>query len=119
LLFISLPLTKIFEVTLHCDWPQVRNVNILPMDHQFSDIISRLSRIEAALASKHPAFGYLEPDHYLNVNDVANMLHITPQSIYRLVMLRKIPHRKVNKKLFFTRKEIIAYIENNKRSTVE
>ncbi len=89
------------------------------MENPFLEIQQRLDSLEKLVISTvQKRNGSDEKDDYLSVSDVADLLGITPNSIYRLVMLRKIPHRKVNKLLYFSRREMHDFIESGKRPVV-
>jgi len=49
-------------------------------------------------------------NRYLTVPQVAEMLTLSEQQIYRLVRLRKIPHVRVEKRLFFDPEALRAWI---------
>jgi excisionase family DNA binding protein len=46
---------------------------------------------------------------YLNVEEVATMLHLRPKTIYKMVSQRRIPFRKAGHHLLFDPKEIEAW----------
>lgn len=92
------------------------------MQNPFDEILQRLDRHEGLLIQLQKN-GTKQPEPLTggdaaDVAAVAAILQISVQSVYRLCMLRKLPHRKVGKKLYFSRKEIFAYIESGKRPVV-
>lgn len=55
----------------------------------------------------------------LTVKEAAELLNISPDSVYTLTSKRLIPHSKVGKRLFFSRSDIIDYVRKNRRTTVQ
>lgn len=74
----------------------------------------RLEKIENILKNQ-PA---KEPDRMFTVPEVAEYLHLSVPSIYRLISQRIIPHKKVNKRVYFVKSEIDRYINEHSRKTI-
>ena len=53
----------------------------------------------------------------LQINDVITLLGLARQTIYGLTSRRAIPFYKRNKKLYFKRSEILAWIEEGRKKT--
>jgi excisionase family DNA binding protein len=85
----------------------------LPQVVQCIDL--RLERIEEILKNQ-PS---LEPDRMYTVPEVAEYLHLSVPSIYRLISQRIIPHKKVNGRVWFIKSEIDKWINGHSRKTVE
>ena len=75
----------------------------------------RLERIEEILKNQAQP----EPDRMFTVPEVAEYLHLSVPSIYRLISHRGIPHKKVNKRCYFIKNEIDKWINNHSRKTIE
>ncbi len=75
----------------------------------------RLERIEEVLKNQ-PA---REPDRMFTVPEVAEYLHLSTPSIYRLISSRQIPHQKRGKRVYFRKSEIDSWLSQGRRKTVE
>jgi excisionase family DNA binding protein len=52
--------------------------------------------------------------HFLNLKEVANIMRVTPSSIYRLVEKRALRFYRVARKLLFKKKDIADFIDRSK-----
>lgn len=52
--------------------------------------------------------------HFLNLKEVANIMRVTPSSIYRLVEKRTLRFYRVARKLLFKKKDIVDFIDRSK-----
>lgn len=55
-----------------------------------------------------------EEETFIDINKVAELVLLSKQTIYGLVNRKKIPFHKRGKKLYFLKKEIIAWITSGK-----
>jgi excisionase family DNA binding protein len=84
------------------------------MQNPFQEIIDRLQHIEGMLAKLQRQQPEKEPtEDFLTVDQAAHLLKISVPSVYRLTMNRKIPFRKLHKRLYFSRKELTEFINAN------
>lgn len=91
------------------------------MENPFIVIEQRLSTIETLLVdlkNKPVAPGKESEDEVGGVELARKITGYSTPTIYSLVSNRKIPHSKQGKKLFFSKKELIAWINSGKRSSV-
>jgi len=58
-----------------------------------------------------------EAAEILTVDEAAACLKLARQTVYGLVSKRAIPHYKRNKRLYFKRSELLAWIDEGKQST--
>ena len=58
-------------------------------------------------------------DHLMNVREVSELLQLRPQTIYCLVMRRRIPHLKIGGALRFDPVEIRDFIEDKKQPIMQ
>lgn len=53
---------------------------------------------------------------FLTVEEVAQLLRVTPRSVYDWVSQDTIPHRKAGRRTIFLTDEILAWTQNNSRN---
>ena len=76
----------------------------------------RLERIEELLRNQSSQ----EPDERMfTVPEVAEYLHLSVPSIYRLTSQRGIPHTRKGKKLYFLKSEINVWLSQGRRKTID
>ena len=56
----------------------------------------------------------MDTNEYLNVNEAASFLKIKSGTLYNWVDHNKIPFKKANGRLLFSKAELIEFIENSK-----
>ena len=76
------------------------------------------AEMQAALASIPPVEGVPQED-LLTTNGVCKLLGLTRNTIYSLVHHREIPCMKRGNKLYFSKKELIRWISQGRKSTKE
>ncbi|MCK9271631.1 MAG: helix-turn-helix domain-containing protein [Bacteroidales bacterium] len=59
------------------------------------------------------------PDELLTISKAAELLHVSVPTIYGYVHQRTIPHMKRRGKLYFSRSEIMEWLQSSRKSTVE
>lgn len=92
------------------------------MINPFEIIEARLNNIENLILDlKHQLTGKDEfteqPDQFLTTQQTADFLGLPIPTIYGLVSHRKIPHNKVNNRLYFSKQELIDWIKAGRRKT--
>lgn len=60
-----------------------------------------------------------QPDELLTISKAAELLHVSVPTIYGYVHQRTIPHMKRRGKLYFSRSEIMEWLQSSRKSTVE
>ncbi|MEI2695476.1 MAG: helix-turn-helix domain-containing protein [Saprospiraceae bacterium] len=83
-----------------------------------SEIYDKLNNIERLLLQKTP-ISIKEADKILNIQQAAEMLNLTVQTIYGLVHDSKIPVSKKGRRLYFSKQELLAWIKSGRRKTHE
>jgi len=77
-------------------------------------LCSQVDRIESLLINKSGP----EPDKFMTLREVAEYLHLSYASIYRLTSNRQIPFSKQGKKLYFLKSEVDEWLKSGRRATV-
>ena len=54
-------------------------------------------------------------DDLLNIDQAAEVVHLKKQTVYQLCNTKKIPHYKRNKRLYFKKSELLAWIDEGKQ----
>ena len=78
--------------------------------------------IEAGVKNALRAMGWPSPpgqqdNASMDVDETCRFLKMAKGTLYKLTSQRKIPHRKVGRKLLFDRNELVAWRDQYKRST--
>lgn len=92
------------------------------MENPFDVINQRLGTIEQLLLNltDRPSNALAATqlsDELLNVTQAATLLDLAKHTVYGLVWERKIPHSKKGKRLYFSRNELVAWVEAGKQKT--
>jgi excisionase family DNA binding protein len=90
------------------------------MNNPFETIDARLSNLEClVLDLKHSRTTMPESDRWLSIEELCEYLpgHPAKVTIYGKVQRREIPHRKVGKRLVFSKKEIDQWLGVQGRRT--
>ena len=56
-------------------------------------------------------------DAFMTIDETAKLIKLAKSSVYGLVHQKKIPFNKVGKKLYFSKSEIMQWINNGKHAT--
>ena len=78
------------------------------------ELYNRLGRIEKLLEDTH-----FKEVVYLDADQAAEFIKMKKSTIYQLVHKRKIPHNKTGKNLLFNKAELVRWIENSKKDSLE
>jgi excisionase family DNA binding protein len=91
------------------------------MNNPFDEITARLTQIEALLIDlkkgtpERPA----ENDQYIGIKEAAALINLSPATVYNLVMRRQIPYLKNRQKLYFSARDLRAWIEAGRQRTAD
>lgn len=91
------------------------------MENPFISIIERLEDLDVKLSrllQVQEAHGVNRSDELMNINEVADFLDESVQSIYSRTSRRTIPFYKKGKKLLFKKTEILNWLDGQKKKTV-
>lgn len=92
------------------------------MENPFISIIERLEDLDVKLSrllQAQETHGLYRSDELMNINEVAKFLDESIQSIYSRTSKRTIPFYKKGKKLLFKKTEILDWLDNQKKKTVQ
>jgi excisionase family DNA binding protein len=90
------------------------------MENPFDEICQRLLRIENLLFRLQPPKQIdqkSDPDYFLSVKEAADFLKEAKATLYGRTSRREIPFYKRNKRLYFKKSDLIAWLENGRRKT--
>lgn len=80
----------------------------------FEEIMVALTRIERRLSDLEIKKSTDRiRDKFLNVKEAALLLNMSPSGLYRLTMKNQVPVRRVNGRLFFSKDELLQFIQGN------
>ncbi len=82
-----------------------------------SQLYEKLENIERLLTEKSAA-SQVESDHLLTIEEAGAFAHLSKLTIYGLVSRAEIPCMKKGKRLYFSRKELVAWIKTGRKKTV-
>ncbi len=94
------------------------------MNNPFETIDSRLTSIESMLLdikqqrTDNTISKKVDEDEVLNVKQASELLDLAVPTIYSLTSNRILPHSKRGKKLYFSKSELVAWVQSGKRKTV-
>ena len=91
------------------------------MQNPFSELDQRLTSIESILLELQASLSRPKVDASrlpINIDRVSELSNLAKPTIYSLVGAKKIPHAKQGKKLYFFEDEIIDWIRQGKRKTL-
>jgi excisionase family DNA binding protein len=91
------------------------------MENPFLSIIERLEEVDVKLSrllQAQEAHGLYRSDELLNINEVAEFLDESVQSIYSRTSKRTIPFYKKGKKLLFKKTEILDWLDGQRKKMV-
>ncbi len=77
-------------------------------------ILQKISNIEAQFRMEREG-PQLVTDDLMIIDEAATFLHLSKQRVYCLVSNRKIPFMKKSKRLYFSRKSLISWLEESNR----
>ncbi|MBS4057378.1 MAG: helix-turn-helix domain-containing protein [Bacteroidales bacterium] len=92
------------------------------MQNPFEEIDARLFKIEALLLEmKHkPVLPGPQPDHdkLFSIEEAANFLKLSVSTVYSKVSKGELPSMKRDKRLYFSKLDLLNYIRQGKRKTL-
>ena len=91
------------------------------MENPFATIVERLDDLDYKLSKllrSQEAHGLYKSDELMNINELAEFIDESVQSIYSRTSQRTIPFYKKGKKLLFKKSEILDWLETRKKKTV-
>jgi excisionase family DNA binding protein len=80
----------------------------------FEDIMVAIARVERKLSdleNRMPRDG--AKGRFLNVKEAAQLLNMSPSSLYRMTMKDQVPVNRVNGRLFFSKEELMQFVQSN------
>ncbi len=91
------------------------------MDNPFNLIDQRLDRIESLVLelkskSSQPPTPYTKD--LMSINEAVVLLELAKSTVYNLVSSGKLPVMKKSKRLYFSRKELLHWIETGRKKTM-
>lgn len=66
--------------------------------------------VMSAIRNVQPADGQSDENHLLTVNEAANLLKVSPISVYRYAKHLGLPHIKGRKNLLFRKSDVLAWV---------
>lgn len=85
------------------------------MENPFEIILEKLNNIEKAIEKLN-----IKPnsdDDFMNIEQAASFVGLSKATVYGLTHVRKIPHFKVGKRLYFKKSDIVNWITSTKVKT--
>lgn len=88
---------------------------ILKLTHNLSDVQSQLNIAFLNRLNSHKEYA-LKPNDVMTASDVCKMLGISPSTLRRMELYKGLPYMRIpgQKKLIFSRKEILNYLKQHK-----
>jgi excisionase family DNA binding protein len=75
--------------------------------------------IQKAIAEELATKSRTQPEDLISFKQAHALLGLAPSTLYNLVSQRRIPNSKKGKRLYFSRKELFAWVESGKREAAE
>jgi len=96
--------------------------NIVLSTRNIDDFISEIAnevvkKIE--LWNIKPQTSIKQPEKLLTVQEAADFLHLTVPTVYSKVSRGELPFMKRSKRLYFSRDELLIYVKEGRRKTIE
>lgn len=79
------------------------------------EVLQRLGSIEQLLSNQQPQ--PQEQDQLLTIQQAGELLKLSVPTIYGLVHRTEIPHSKKGKRLYFSRHELLEWVQAGRRKT--
>jgi excisionase family DNA binding protein len=76
----------------------------------------RLDNLEKLIQEKSTT---QESEQFLDIKEAAQLLRLSPPTIYGLVNKRAIPHNKKGKRLYFLKSELLQWLKDGRRKTIK
>ena len=87
---------------------------IVTTPEQLASLIDQ--SVRKALAEHTPKSSFLD-DQPINIDEAAAFIKKPKSTVYQMTSTRKIPFNKVGKQLLFFKKDLLAWIEENRKKT--
>jgi excisionase family DNA binding protein len=90
------------------------------INNPFEALYQKLEKIESAIVvlANRPMVSAPDPIEDITVvNGASEITHLSIQTIYEKVAANEIPFMKKGKRLYFSRKELIAWIQEGRKKT--
>ena len=94
-----------------------QSISFEQMPGVIAQISSKLETIESLLQKQSSPFEPKEEDQLLGVEETANFLGLSIQTIYGKVSKGELPVMKRSKKLYFSKFELMDYLKRGRRKT--
>jgi excisionase family DNA binding protein len=92
------------------------------MENPFDVIIEKLSRIEtdiSELKKLNPGRVHDDPvNDIVSINEAVKILNLAKPTIYALTSKNEIPFIKKNRKLYFSKKDLLTWLSQGKQKTI-
>lgn len=88
---------------------------ILPCEVTELQLIIR-KELHSFFSQSRLALSEPDKDELLTIKEAAELLSLSVFTIYGLVSRSVIPYRKPNRRLYFSKKELLEWVENSKRT---
>ncbi|MGF1563840.1 MAG: helix-turn-helix domain-containing protein [Flavobacteriales bacterium] len=92
------------------------------MENPFSQINDRLSHLEqliSELAEQGKQNPTDEGSDLLTIEQAGELLRLSKATMYSKCSLKELPYMKRGKRLFFSREELLAYLKQGRRKTLD
>lgn len=80
------------------------------------EVLQRLGSIEQLLSNQQQPQPQ-EQDQLLTIQQAGELLNLSVPTIYGLVSRSDIPHSKKGKRLYFSKQELLAWVQSGRRKT--
>src|SRR5687768_8998462 len=87
-----------------------------PLTNAFKLVIAKLEKIELLLETTNQS--QPETDELLTVQEAAKFLSLSVSTIYDLNRKRQLPSMKVGKRCYYTKLELIEYLQSGRKKTI-
>ena len=92
------------------------NITFEQLPQAVTQLFDKLESIERLLQNKqNPATS--EEEQLLTIEEAAEFLHLAKPTVYAYVQKKLIPFSKVAKRLYFSKKELMAWVEMGRQRT--
>ena len=79
-------------------------------------VLEELSELKGLITQRQPQ-ATEQQDQLLTIQQAGELLNLSVPTIYGLVSRSEIPHSKPGKRLYFSKKELLEWVQNSRRKT--